>query len=888
MAGPTEPQLMRFGLRDGMANSFGAQVIVCDTNGVPDGAIHARVSYHGLSGESALWHAAGKYVWKVTATNGADLASATFTVTPPESTVCITGAVKVVTSLDPLMGTPLPGALVTADMHSYCQGYLPAVWADPDGYFLLPVPAGISNDNVQSVSAVAFGYCMAENGPEGVGSLSTVPLQEVLQAGTNALSQPLYVVPAVPGMVYSLSGHVYDLNTNALAGVMVKAETDDSDVYSVVMTDSNGAYTALMPGMSERETIVYSLDPVLNMRGRVGSGINAGVVTSDLSGLDLYLPPATTLVKGQVQKAEGPNGLMGVGVSLGRGVSYSFDDEGNFEIGMVGGSNLQAKVDTDSLKPLHRFSPETVATNITLPSSGVWTNLTIPVVPAWVVTGGVYDQETNALSGGWVWANLDGRNFDSVMPNLAGYYELLLPANDYQMGTWSYFDFGYIDGNYPGPVTVLSNDVGGVNFYLSQSAVISGQVLGDGLPVEYAGVGAAIPVSNGSGGTNWMNQGWRQTDSNGFYIITVPPGTPYLVVVEPPWGSSWLKQFYSNATDEAHATLVTPYIDVAATNIDFVLQQGAWIRGRVVSGGVPVEYVDVQAGLVTTNEWGYLQWQHVSSDNTDSNGDYALIVPPGVAHTIGAALDQNVAPRWLDQYYSNCVDISEAALVTATTNTPAEDINFDLIPAMRIAGWVWDPTNSPLRDAEGNVINANVQVGMFDGEGNWMTTRETWTDQDGQYFIKCEAGSNHVVRVSQWGFAQVYYHDKLSGDGADIVSAGQGETVGNVNFTLYDETADSDLDGMPDYLEGYVAGTNPFDSNDVLRCTGVEISNTHVSVFWSAVDSKSYILQRTTDLLNPEAWTNVTPVPVTAEGSSASFTDSNAPAGSSYRLVLPY
>ena len=180
VAGPTEPQIMRFGLRDGMANSFGAQVIVCDTNGVSDGAIHARVSYHGLSGESVLWHAAGQYVWKVTATNGANLASATFTVTPPESTVCITGAVKVVTSLDPLMGTPLPGALVAADLYSYCQGYMPAVWSDTAGNFLLPVPAGISNDNVQSVSAVAFGYCMAENGPEGVGSLSTVPLQEVL------------------------------------------------------------------------------------------------------------------------------------------------------------------------------------------------------------------------------------------------------------------------------------------------------------------------------------------------------------------------------------------------------------------------------------------------------------------------------------------------------------------------------------------------------------------------------------------------------------------------------------------------------------------------------------------------------------------------------------
>jgi hypothetical protein len=51
------------------------------------------------------------------------------------------------------------------------------------------------------------------------------------------------------------------------------------------------------------------------------------------------------------------------------------------------------------------------------------------------------------------------------------------------------------------------------------------------------------------------------------------------------------------------------------------------------------------------------------------------------------------------------------------------------------------------------------------------------------------------------------------------MSAAPGVILSNVNFKLYDSSADSDHDGLPDYIEGYVTGTDPFNSNDCLRCS---------------------------------------------------------------------
>jgi hypothetical protein len=60
-------------------------------------------------------------------------------------------------------------------------------------------------------------------------------------------------------------------------------------------------------------------------------------------------------------------------------------------------------------------------------------------------------------------------------------------------------------------------------------------------------------------------------------------------------------------------------------------------------------------------------------------------------------------------------------------------------------------------------------------------------------------------------------------------------------------TLDSDADGMPDWME-YIAGTNPYDSNSVLRITGIDNDN---QLVWESVSNITYTVIATTNFSLP-------------------------------------
>ena len=220
--GPNDVQLLQFALKDGVSNSLGSRIVVCDTNGVADGHITGHISYHGHSDLAQLWRAAGMYVWQVSNTNGTPITSAVFTITEPSGNVWIQGSVQVLTNLSPLAGQPLTGSALFLDVFSHMGGNAPSTWTDTNGNFTLHLPSSMT-DNVTRVTALKTGYFTSETGPDGVTPMSMHPLSQPLHSGTNTLPGPLVLASPVPDMVAALSGTVMDNTSNSLPGVLLIA-----------------------------------------------------------------------------------------------------------------------------------------------------------------------------------------------------------------------------------------------------------------------------------------------------------------------------------------------------------------------------------------------------------------------------------------------------------------------------------------------------------------------------------------------------------------------------------------------------------------------------------------------------------------------------------------
>ena len=650
------------------------------------------------------------------------------------------------------------------------------------------------------------------------------------------------------------------------AGVLVFG--NDGQLLGKTVADGSGTYSIqVAPGVYQLGT--FKRDYVYDMAAMPSLVLGAGVpITTNMN-----LIPATQSISGRCVDAGnssiGLPGMLVVVQSTNDLLAIGFTDtNGTFTV-PVTASGWKMGADDQTLTSYGYLSLQDRSPINTTTGSVSGVAIAFPKATA-LFYGTVKDDQDHPLAALSLNAE-DGSGFYSegqCVTDTNGNYAIAVLA-----GAWhvkpSNNSPGYDSYLFSGVNTnIADGQAARVDFTGRLSVSISGRVLGNGVPLVDVWVQVGI-LTNDSGHWQWEYVNSARTDNQGYYSALVPPGIAYAVQYMPQSGDIWLRQYYSNATDEAGAILVTPLIGAPATNINFNLQQGASVSGRVKGGGVRLSGIDVEVGTVTFSGGGNWDWGQTYRGTTDSSGNYSIIVPPGTNYYARGNPPEG-AP-WLEQFYDHVSDVSSASAFSALTNAPATNINFDLQQGALISGQVLG--NGVALD------NVWVQVGLLStnewGDWQWQYVHSGQTDMNGDYAMAVPPGIAYAVQyMPQSGetWMRQYYSNATHEAGATWVTPLIGAAATHIDFNLQPDvngngvpdcweegcfgslawmtgTSDWDRDGAPDISE-YWAGTIPTNNASFLGVVGftAPVSGSGFIIRWSSVTGKKYRIERASDL----------------------------------------
>ncbi len=258
-------------------------------------------------------------------------------------------------------------------------------------------------------------------------------------------------------------------------------------------------------------------------------------------------------------------------------------------------------------------------------------------------------------------------------------------------------------------------------------------------------------------------------NNDGTYSISVPPGT-YYVRVET---DGYALEYYNEAgTDGTKATPVVVTAGNTTSNIDFTLDPGGTISGRITAADTnsPVRHVTVvgQGGV----------WVGAC---TDDDGYYTLRSLPlnfPIKLLAGNTASWCLGPStYLSEWWNKAATLNSATAITLTNAVPnATDKNFVLQPGGAISGKVMK------NDGVSPVSGARVDVREAATDRPTVPTVDT--NPDGTYSIAVPPGTYHV-RVETDGYALEYYKEAgTNGTTAAAVVVTLGNVTSNIDFTL--------------------------------------------------------------------------------------------------------
>ena len=365
-----------------------------------------------------------------------------------------------------------------------------------------------------------------------------------------------------------------------------------------------------------------------------------------------------------------------------------------------------------------------------------------------IVSGQVVDADTGEpINEAQIFAShTDGRGSAWTNTNSSGRYTLRgVPSGEVDIRAQAH---GYIQEHVKLQVEGTER-VTGTDFDLGIGASISGRVVDaeTGQPVSRVYVFADTHSGNGGGNGS-------DTDFDGRYEISgLAPGTYYVKAEGDRHG--YMRVYYGGAQDSNEAEPVRVEASSQVAGIDFQLEQGATIVGRVVDdqSGLPIVNIEVYAG---PQNRGHSSWSR-----TDGNGEYILRGLPAGVMEVGA--------RGLDY-------IERSLTVVTTDNQPATASDLRLEVGTTISGRVTDEaTGRPIANVN---IEANRDGG---GSSSWANT-----DRDGRYVVRGIGPGTYRIQAqaNEEGYVQEVYDDTFSWDDAREITIKSKEGVGGIDFAL--------------------------------------------------------------------------------------------------------
>jgi hypothetical protein len=673
---------------------------------------------------------------------------------------------------------------------------------DSSGYFHTTISSGTTGSSITGYVRAFYGSVYGEARIKIVSIQDTRRIYEQPYP-EHEMSQTSVFASDVSG---SISGHVYqDDGVTPIANIQVWAESYCSNTYIHTHTAEDGSYYITVPSgwyyVEARPTPPYIGEYYNNAYNRNAATPVLVTAPYDTSDIDFILDVGGT-ISGHVYKEDGFTPIPNTTVIID-GINNSFwgsaatEVDGSYSLALpMGTYNVWAFGNSEYAAEFYDnayYEYEATPVSVTVPDDTPGIDFILE--RGGTISGFVYDETGMPLPGVIVSTDypISGHisNFRGFRTADDGSYTItgLQPGNyKVQAYTTGYID-EYYDNVYESseatPVQVTAHsDTPGINFYLDFGGSISGVVKDDsGSPM----VGARIDAS----GIDIDCYADSCTADDGSYIVGgLRPGS-YTVSAEAP---GHVPEYYNNVYEHSEATPVPVTVPNNTPNIDFSLEIGGSISGVVTDdSGIPIIGASVHADGYDVGGYSYSQ--------TRTDGSYTITGLRSGNYRVYAS-----ASVYIDEYYDDVYDYSEATPVLVVKPNNTSNINFSLELGGSILGVVKDDSGNP-------IAGATVCADGYDVSDYACTE----TAGDGNYTIGGLRSGSYIVSAEASGYLTTYYDNVYEWNDATPVVVTVPNDTPNINFSLG--------------LGGSISGVVKDDSGNPISGASVSASGIDISDF---------------------------------------------------------